>query len=342
LVALYLGYKYFEARGQLVEREQKIEEANYAGIEGDDLPTVYNAIDAAIREFETERKELMEARSKTIGNLQGAFEADHDSLEEWEAEISEFGEGVEEVDRDFDEEELDRLKQRRETLRDEIDALRDDLDRHRDALSEFDSEIQEINPEDYLDDVEDVRIQSVEDLREAIDVLDQFVSELNEMRDVARTAIDLFKEIEEEEEQEINQLFTEDDFVIDTFQEVTGGNYTDVWYDEEENTLRVERADGRTLTPFELSQGTYDLLYLTVRLKLAKKLLDGESGFLVLDDAFIHSDSERTAKEIEILDQLADDGWQIVYFSFRDAVKDAVGNCDNGHVKDLEALEFMA
>lgn len=165
---------------------------------------------------------------------------------------------------------------------------------------------------------------------------------LNEMRDVACAAIDVFGELEEEEEQEINQLLAEDDFVVDTFEEVTDGNYTDVWYDEGESTIKVKRADGQTVTPYELSQGTYDLLYLTIRLKLAERLLGDGTGFLVLDDAFIHSDGERSEKEIEILKELADDGWQVVYFSFRESVRAAVERSGNGCVMELDRLEFSA
>ena len=342
LVLLYLGYKYFQARKQLLGQEQLIEDANFAGFEGDDLPTVYNTIDKEIEEYEEDGERISRETSEKIGELRGMFEADHDTLEEWEEEIDAFEDDVNPVDRAFDEEKLDELQSREERLADEIEELRKDMKNHRAKLAEFDGDVRDIAPEDYLDDVEDVQVKSVEDLREAIQILERFVTDLNEMRDVARAAIDIFGELEEEEEQEINQLFSEDDFVVDTFEEVTDGNYTDVWYDEGEPTIKVKRADGQTVTPYELSQGTYDLLYLTIRLKLAERLLGDDTGFLVLDDAFIHSDGERTEKEIEILQQLAGDGWQIVYFSFRDSVRTAVERSGNGCVMELDRLEFTA
>jgi hypothetical protein len=101
---------------------------------------------------------------------------------------------------------------------------------------------------------------------------------------------------------------------------------------------RVERADGRTITPYELSQGTYDLLYLVVRLKLARRFLEDQTGFLVLDDAFVHSDSERTAREIKVLGRLVDIGWQINYFSFRNAVRDTIGDSKHSNVIELDQL----
>ena len=342
LLLLYLGYKYFHARKQLLDQEHLIENANFAGVEGEDLPTAYNAIDQEIKGYEEEGNRLSQKRSEKIGELRGTFEGDHDTLEEWKEEIEAFEDGVTPGDREFDEDELAELRRREQALADEIDGMRRDMEEHRRKLTDFDGDVRDIAPEDYLDDVEDAQVKSVEDLREAIQILEQFVAELNEMRDIARAAIDIYEELEEEEEQEINQLFTEDDFVVDMFEEVTDGNYTNVWYDEGEPTIKVKRGDGQTLTPYELSQGTYDLLYLTIRLKLAEKLLGDDTGFLVLDDAFIHSDGERTEQEIKILEQLADDGWQIVYFSFRDSVRDAVEDADNGNLVELDSLEFFA
>lgn len=55
---------------------------------------------------------------------------------------------------------------------DEINELRTDMENHRTKLAEFDSDVRDIAPEDYLDDVEDVQVKSVEDLREAIQVLE--------------------------------------------------------------------------------------------------------------------------------------------------------------------------
>lgn len=342
VVLLYLGYQFFQALGAQSDREELIEEANYAGFEGDDLPSVYNAIQREIEDYDDEGQRLSREESETIGELKGTFDAEHDTLADWQDEIEAFAEDIAEVDREYDPHELDRLEERREVLQRDIQEIRTALNDHRNRLSTFDSEIQDISPEDYLDDVQDIQINSVEDLQEAIDVLTQFVSELNEKRDTARSAIDIFEELKEEEEQEINHLFTEDEFVVDTFSTVTDGNYTDVWYDGVENTIRVERADEQTLTPYELSQGTYDLLYLTIRLKLAQSLLDGESGFLVLDEAFVHSDRKRAQKEIQVLDRLTEDGWQIVYFSFRDSVREAIASAENGTVMDLDNLDFTA
>ena len=342
LTLLFVGYKYFDARGELTVKDGLVQDANFAEFEGDDLPTVYTAIESKISEYKEDGNLLTRKESDAFGELRGRFDADHDSLEEWEEEIDAFGEEVEAVDREFDEVELGHLESRRNEIRMEIADLRSDLNAHRDKLSTLNSKITEIGPVDYLEDVDEIQVNSVEDLQEVVRILERFVSALNAKRDTARTAIEIFKELEEEEEQEINQLFIEDDFIVDTFYDVTDGNYIDVWYDEGEGTVRVKRSDDQEFTPYQLSQGTYDLLYLILRLKLAQKLLDDDSGFLILDDVFLHSDSERAGREIEMLDRLAGDGWQIVYFTCRDSVKDAVASADNGNVVELERLEFTS
>lgn len=336
---LVLGYKYYGARRQLVIRERHVEAANYAGIEGDELPTVYSTIIDEIEQYEAERKQLSQVRSETIGNLKGAFEADHQTLDEWEQEISRIATDTPLVDREFDPGELQELETRRDTLRETRNDLQNELATHRDQLTEFDRDVQVVRPGDYLEDVERIRVQSVEDLQNATDILQTFVSRVDRKCKSARAAIDIFQELAEEEEQEINQLLTEDDFVIKMVRDVTAGNYTDVWYDEETG-LRVRRTDDQEFSPFELSQGTYDLLYLTIRLKLAQQLLGDTPGFLILDDAFIHSDATRAAHEIAILDELVSDGWQVVYFSFREAVRDAISASPNGSLIHLDGLDF--
>ena len=60
---------------------------------------------------------------------------------------------------------------------------------------------------------------------------------------------------------------------------------------------------------------------LGLRIGFASKLLAGEPLFLILDDAFQHSDWERREILVDKLMGLADIGWQIIYFSMDDHIK---------------------
>jgi uncharacterized protein YhaN len=88
----------------------------------------------------------------------------------------------------------------------------------------------------------------------------------------------------------------------------------------EENNLIV--TDGIHYFPLsELSTGTQEQVLLAIRLGLLSHVLKGRKSFLILDDAFQHSDWDRRENLIDILAGLAQDGWQIFYFTMDDHIK---------------------
>jgi uncharacterized protein YhaN len=231
------------------------------------------------------------------------------------------------------------LKEKRQELKDleaEKEGLESEIDKYDEILREFDSGISEALDEKFIED-DVVSVESVEDLDMASRQLEEFITSLEDMVQASKDAISVLEDIEEDEEDEFNKVFRDDSYAVEMFREATDGNYTDISYDKASRKLKVKRKDGVELDPGDLSQGTYDLLYMAVRLKLAKEIL-GEPGFLVLDNAFVHSDTERIRKEIEFLKELEDEGWQIIYFTFRDDVRQILE--EETEVRDLEGLEF--
>ncbi len=337
---LYAGQRYLDSRELVGEDERLVREVNYAGVDGSTLPDVYRAIEDQIQEYEEEGSRMQRERERVVGRLQEAFDAGHDDVDGRREEVERRAESVEEVDREYSEDELRSARERVDELDSEIDRTRERLSEHEDRLRELDRRLRDVAPEDYLDDVDEVCVDSAADLRGALDAVDRFLDEVTATRDAAQTAVDVLREIEQEEEEEIDQLFRGDGFVADVFERVTDGRYVDVGYDEGEGAVKVTRHDGRELSATELSQGTYDLLYLVVRLKLARELAGGEPGFLVLDAPFVHSDGERVRREVEVLSSLVDDGWQVVYLSFRDVVREAVEELGDGEVVELDELEL--
>ena len=71
----------------------------------------------------------------------------------------------------------------------------------------------------------------------------------------------------------------------------------------------------------ELSTGAKEQVLFGLRIGFASKLLSGEPQFLILDDAFQHSDWNRRERLTELLANLAKRGWQIFYFSMDDHIK---------------------
>ena len=68
---------------------------------------------------------------------------------------------------------------------------------------------------------------------------------------------------------------------------------------------------------------------LALRIGFSSKLLKKDTLFLILDDAFQHSDWERRETLVKILADIAKNGWQIIYLTMDDHIKglfDKVGS----------------
>jgi uncharacterized protein YhaN len=105
---------------------------------------------------------------------------------------------------------------------------------------------------------------------------------------------------------------------------LTAGRYRSVVLDGD-GRLAVERSDGTRFGSDALSRGARDQLALAVRLALVRRLL-GEPAFLVLDDAFLSSDPSRREALASALTDLADEGWQIIYFTFDPELRDRLAS----------------
>lgn len=71
----------------------------------------------------------------------------------------------------------------------------------------------------------------------------------------------------------------------------------------------------------ELSTGAQEQVLLALRIGIASYLLKDQPMFLILDDAFQHSDWQRREWLVDEMAELANLGWQIIYFSMDDHIK---------------------
>ena len=72
----------------------------------------------------------------------------------------------------------------------------------------------------------------------------------------------------------------------------------------------------------DLSTGTREQIFLALRMGFARRIMQGEKAFIILDDAFQHSDWERRPSLVDTTFTLADEGWQVIYFSMDDNIRD--------------------
>lgn len=71
----------------------------------------------------------------------------------------------------------------------------------------------------------------------------------------------------------------------------------------------------------DISTGTREQVLLALRLAFAKRILRNESAFIILDDAFQHSDYERRELLINTLYKIVNEDWQIIYCTMDDHIK---------------------
>ena len=154
--------------------------------------------------------------------------------------------------------------------------------------------------------------------------LENFVFKNNGNRQNAIEAISIFEQIGNDQKNKVTDLFGKSSRISALFNSVTNGRYVAVNYDPVSDQIAVETKDGDNLGIEKLSSGTYDQLYLCIRVALGEKLLKGDKGFFIMDDPFIKADTERLTKQLKILKDLSKSGWQVIYFTAKDEVKDAL------------------
>lgn len=72
----------------------------------------------------------------------------------------------------------------------------------------------------------------------------------------------------------------------------------------------------------DISTGAREQVLLALRLGIASRLCGGDPLFLILDDAFQHSDWQRREMLVESTIDLAKAGWQVLYLSMDDHIRD--------------------
>lgn len=108
--------------------------------------------------------------------------------------------------------------------------------------------------------------------------------------------------------------------VSELFHQLSGGKYTIPQLDDYlPSGILGEKG---TLGLHLLSAGTADALALAVRLAMAKQLLSGREGFIVMDDPLINLDPARKKASAEAITAFASEGRQVVLFT-----------CDPEHAK---------
>jgi uncharacterized protein YhaN len=145
---------------------------------------------------------------------------------------------------------------------------------------------------------------------------------VNQYRDVAANIMaqvklnEVLNDLRAVESERIDQGLSSDE--VQQAVKTTTGHYSLVEKDGSE--IYVSDQYGRYKLK-DLSTGAREQVLLGLRIGFAARILAGQPLFLILDDAFQHSDWERRERLVNELYTLAGMGWQIIYFTMDDHIR---------------------
>jgi uncharacterized protein YhaN len=102
--------------------------------------------------------------------------------------------------------------------------------------------------------------------------------------------------------------------------EITG-RYKAIKYEADSDLMLVDEDNNEYALDY-LSTGAREQVFLAMRMGFSKIAMEGESAFLLLDDAFQHTDWERRTNMVSQIVDLSKTGWQIICFTMDDHVRD--------------------
>ena len=280
-----------------------------------------------------ERNKIESELSKIRESLRTLFGYRNSNLKHeidiWKSKLKELEKYKDnQVSRKYDEALEQELSKKTNELESEIQKLQSKIAVYQDSFKDIALRAQKIlvsaDPEVILSPLsseDEVVCSGISDLERICDLLEKFIHNNEKRRRYVQVAKQILDDIKKEEEKKITELFGEASSAIKYFERITDGLYQNIIYDSESHGIKVTRSDGLELSANQLSGGAWDQLYFAVRLSLAEKILD-EKGFFILDDPFIKADPERLKSLFDILKDLSDEGWQIIYLSSKGEIKE--------------------
>ena len=325
-------------RGELEDKTKKIKAAedninNLKNKSGLDNLDNYREMLNRQQQLETEVERQMGILSSHFGNA-GSNSPVQAHLDYWKEELDRlkiYANAAENYT--FDQVEYNRLLREKEELEQQIKELAEKIQDRSTQMRDLEKEANMIlssNGDKSLP------CQTTYDLEVILSKIEDWLRQQEENRDCALIVRDILGTIEEEEEKKVTALFGSESPVSEYFRRITAGRYKEVVFRSGENRIKTIRSDGVELDAAQLSGGAYDQLYFSIRLALGEKLLEGEKGFFILDDPFIKADPERLRELLSMLDSIAAEGWQILYFSSKGEISEAFRpKIDSGAVREL-------
>jgi energy-coupling factor transporter ATP-binding protein EcfA2 len=319
------------------DRQAIVERASEVDIDAYDPPAVRGAI-ADYREEHDNHAEVIQGNTEVLRQWLD-IDADsprevvteaEDALETRRTEID-FG-----AEREFTEETLDDARERAEEAAEREDVRWERFHEHRRQLERFGERAGGVRFEAFTGEPLDLAVANLGALEDLAERLHEVVDAIETDADVSRAAATVLERMAESETEKMTTLFSDGE-AVDVFRRVTDDRYVDVGLTDDSRPV-VELASGERLSPSELSRGTRDQLYLAVRVALGRRLMQGRDGFFLLDDAFLSADPDRLQRQAEVLGDLVESGWQVVYLTCKPDARDTLVETAGADVTELTPL----
>jgi DNA repair protein SbcC/Rad50 len=269
---------------------------------------------------------MLEVRGKSMGETLSLIKSRISELEPYR----EKGKGIE-----FNEKIYNDLKNKSKACEDELKRVKEKIDLFENGMAKIESDANDI----FLEENEKSYCKTMIELDKLLIRLRNFVGESEKKRNAITGILQILDEIDSDENKRVTELF--DGALSSLFGNITNENYSKVIYDKDSGIVKAERSNGELIDAEKLSGGAYDQLYLSIRLALGEKLLQSEKGFFIMDDPFIKSDIERIEKQIAVLKKICETGWQILYFSCKNEIKDILSSDIKNRKIDFVNIDWV-
>ncbi len=195
---------------------------------------------------------------------------------------------------------------REQRLTAELEDVEEEIERLGDDLSELKAEIKGLTGRKMTDSMEDL-VTALRDLRDAKESRHrQVMASMTAQVAVMNVIRDL-----RAEEGELIDRGLEEPVLSEAIRKVTS-HYTGICMDEERRLVLATR-EGELYPLAALSTGAREQVYLALRTAFASMVMK-DNAFLLLDDAFQHSDWNRRTRMVNYTLGLVNSGWQVFYF----------------------------
>lgn len=323
-------------------RREAVAEAKRHGFSADDLPAILEEVTRSIERHRDLDRDLTAAATTIKHKLGVDADAPAELVEPAEVEIARREAALpDEVETAYDAARLEAVEGELETVDAAIDELEEELRVHRRQVRSHLDALGDIPFGDYGVERPPTEVRSLEGLEGVVDGLEELVRAIETDAANADAALTVLEAVETAERAAVEELFFgAESAVSEYFSTITDGRYRAVSYDANDETLVVETAGGRELTPAQLSQSTFDQLYFAVRLAFAQELLEGTPGVLILDDAFLAADADRFDRQADLVAGMAADGWQLLYFTAKADARDRLTAVPGSSAHELTELDL--